>query len=104
MIIKDGWNPKTEALKLEEHYNPILVKLDPKKNEKVVCSACGKRHFPDEKTFFTFYGNITIGLDGGLIGNNYANDGKLARVFFYCCRRRCLSGLLQHCEPESFAR
>lgn len=104
MIIKDGWDQKSEALKLEDHVNPILEKLDPKKNEKVICSACGKRHFPDEKTFFTFYGNVTLGLDGGLIGNHFSNDGKLARVSFLCCRRKCLSGLLQHCEPQSSTR
>lgn len=104
MIIKDNWDPKSEALKLEEHFDPILDRLDPRKNEKVTCSACGTRHFPDEETFFTFYGNVTLGLNGGLIGNHFSKDGKLARVTFLCAKRKCLSGLLQHCEPESSTR
>lgn len=57
------------------------------------CVKCEKIHTELEQTFFTVYGNITIGMSGGIIGNNideYSNEVKNASV--YCIQ--CLIDLL----------
>lgn len=58
--------------------------------EKVICMVCGTRYFPDEKTFLTFYGNVTIGTGGGIIGNNFNEQGLLYRVQYICRNEECL--------------
>lgn len=87
------WDHKS-AYHLKNHIDPILYQVcDPYEPEKIRCRTCGRRHFPDECTFVTFYGNVCVGLNGGIIGNNFAEDGTLARVSFYCRNERCLKSL-----------
>ena len=59
--------------------------------DKVVCIACGKRHFPDEQTFITIYGNICIGLDVGIVGNNFKDDRFLSGLSFICYNSTCIN-------------
>jgi hypothetical protein len=99
MIIKKDWKPQTDALELRNHIDLILDQLDPRSEEKITCQECGQKHWPDEETFFTFYGNVTVGLNGGLIGNNFANDGTLARVSFHCRKEACLRTLFYNTLP-----
>lgn len=65
-----------------------LELLNKYENEKIFCAACGKRHFSDEKTFFTFYGNVTIGLNGELIGNNFSDNDIFKNITFLCTKGR----------------
>ena len=58
--------------------------------EKVICIVCKTRHFPDENTFLTFYGNVTIGTGGGIIGNNFNEQGLLYRVQYVCHNEECI--------------
>ena len=59
--------------------------------EKVCCIVCGKRHFPDEKTFITIYGNICVGLSVGIIGNNFNDDFILSKLSFVCHAPACIN-------------
>jgi hypothetical protein len=68
--------------------------------EKIICVACGKRHFPDEETFFTMYGNMTIGLNAGILGNNFNEDGTLGRLQFICRNEECVLKIYQCPEKE----
>ncbi len=58
--------------------------------ERIICMHCGRRHFPEEDTFFSFYGNVMIGLTGGIIGNNFNDDETLKKISFLCKNDECL--------------
>ena len=90
MNIKD-WDPRKEALNLENQFKPLL-----EKNQKICCNKCGKRHFPDEETFVVVYGNITIGVSGGVIGNHFHKDGTLARVSVFCRTEKCFGQIIPY--------
>ncbi len=77
----------------------LADEFDPAK-DKIICAYCGKRHFPDEQTFFTFYGNVTVGLEGGIIGNNFRPNGTVGRLFFLCRKYNCLGVLLENVESS----
>ena len=62
--------------------------------KKVICMVCNTRHFPDENTFLTFYGNVTIGTEGGIIGNNFNEQGELCRVQYVCHKEGCITKAL----------
>ena len=49
--------------------------------EHLKCDSCSQS-FPDSKVL-TFYGNVNVGRQGGIIGNNF-KDGKVANVSVYC--------------------
>lgn len=59
-----------------------------KKLEVVECDKCHKEWKAESDNFFTFYGNVTIGLYGGIIGNNLETlvDGtfRVKRALVYC--------------------
>lgn len=71
-----------KTMHLDDLLKPILS--NPMQEIKVVCSSCGKEHKLDSETFVTFYGNVCIGLYGGMIGNNFKADGSLGRITFLC--------------------
>lgn len=76
----------------------IVTAMEP---DKITCLVCGKRHFPDEDTFFTFYGNVTVGLNGGIIGNNLMEDGTIGRLMFLCLNQECLYKIMgKYCLLE----
>jgi hypothetical protein len=81
------------AISLEE-----LAKFPETFNFK--CSYCGKIHKPSSEEYFAFWGNVTIGLYGGLIGNNFRKDGTLGRITFLCRNELCLSSLLNYIKKE----
>jgi hypothetical protein len=63
----------------------------------VRCDFCGKLHESSGDTFFTVEGNINIGSQGGVVGNNLASfvqvDGTLANVVvrkMHYCRDECM--------------
>jgi len=41
----------------------------------VKCSVCGRLHEVGTETYFSVYGNITVGEGGGLVGNNISDYG-----------------------------
>jgi hypothetical protein len=62
----------------------------------ITCAICGKKHSPDRETFFTFWGNVTVGLSGGVIGNNFDERGRLGRITFICRDEKCMSLLVKY--------
>jgi hypothetical protein len=95
-IIPD-WDTK-KAINIRNHYEPIL-----NNNQKIICDQCGKRHFPDEETFVVIYGNIMVGFRGGIIGNFFTEDGKLARAGIYCRSKHCIGKILERLIDEDDA-
>jgi len=49
----------------------------------VQCDNCKSVHHIDGDTYISIHGNLHIGIDGGLIGNNI-DDHKVVRVSIYC--------------------
>jgi len=67
----------------------------------VICVDCKKEHDASADTFVTVYGNITVGENGGVVGDNFAflpgepskkdteNPTRLDRVTVFC--RECFA-------------
>lgn len=55
------------------------------------CERCGKI-IENERDGYSIHGNIYIGFNGGLIGDNFGEDGRLIREVHYC--RNCLEIIL----------
>ena len=70
-----------------------LEDLIPLGLKEVRCMICNRRHFPDEETFITFFGNVTVGFSGGVVGNNFNSDGTLGNLQFVCRTEECLNKL-----------
>ena len=58
--------------------------------EAVECCCCGTLHEIDSEDYVAFHGNVTIGMKGGLIGNNLDEEGRVANVSIYCRNKYCL--------------
>lgn len=54
------------------------------KIESVKCDKCGRFFDTGSNDFFTIYGNVCRGLEGGIIGNNLDDDMKVVRENHYC--------------------
>ena len=61
----------------------------------VKCTSCGALHSSDTETFFTVWGNVTAGIDGGVVGNNFDENGNLTRVSFFCRHPKCVDHLIE---------
>jgi hypothetical protein len=71
--------------------------IEESKVECVKCIKCGMLHSAispgGKEKFFSVHGNICIGLNGGIVGNNLNEDGQVNRVMVYCFN--CLIKYLQ---------
>jgi len=65
-----------------------------KKIEAVKCETCGVLHDSSSDTFLSFHGNVCVGMGGGVIGNNFNDEGKLDRIMCFCRKSGCLDGVL----------
>jgi len=61
----------------------------------VECSKCGAMHLVDGDGFVAIYGNITVGMNGGIIGDNIDEKGKVIGSVILCRRRECLGDLFE---------
>lgn len=52
--------------------------------EAVQCIECGKLHDKLAETFIAFHGNVTVGLLGGVIGNNLDNFHHVINTTVLC--------------------
>jgi len=59
-------------------------RVKPVSNESYSCSKCGRQHKADSAEFRTVYGDITVGLTGGIVGGNIDEEGVLFRSMVYC--------------------
>lgn len=48
------------------------------------CNKCGKLHKVTSITFFKISGNITVGDNAGIVGNNIDENGKVHEESIFC--------------------
>ena len=77
----------------------LFEKVFPSKKD-IECFVCGTKHFRTECTFITICGNVTIGIDGGVVGNNFDIKGNLEDMSFVCKDDRCLSKFMTRLLEE----
>jgi hypothetical protein len=58
----------------------------------VKCMSCGKLHASNSDDFFCFYGNVTIGVSGGIIGSC-----DIDHPHIFCRNTKCIDVLLLQC-------
>jgi hypothetical protein len=70
--------------------------VNPDLLERTRCAHCGEVHgivrymrcfaeFPvNSDKYFTIYGNVAVGINGGIIGNNFNSEGKLEKASIVC--------------------
>jgi len=68
----------------------------------VRCDECGAIHAKDENSYVTVAGNILIGQDTQVVGNNLRQNMSLARSSVYClsCFRAVTSLKEVDSDPE----
>ena len=59
----------------------------------VPCHICNKEHPIDSNKYFTVYGDINLGNEGGIVGGNFDAEGRLFRSQSFC--RSCLVDFLK---------
>jgi hypothetical protein len=69
--------------------------------ESVRCKVCGALHDMKEDTFFTFHGNVCIGMNGNIIGNNLDGDGRVKNITVVCRKEKCLDAIFVQCVEMS---
>jgi hypothetical protein len=62
----------------------------------VKCEKCKKLHEVDSEEFVAVYGNICIGLHGGVVGNNIQGQ-QLKSTSIYCLEP-CFLGLFRNAK------
>lgn len=55
----------------------------------VTCMVCGQMHRVDCKDFIAIYGNVMIGMDDTIIGENIDEKGKVIGSTIYCRKSAC---------------
>ncbi len=60
-----------------------LIETVIKTTMAVPCKKCNTEHEVDSLGYFVFYGDVTIGLHGGIIGAT-EKDGEKIRALAYC--------------------
>ena len=63
-----------------------------RKISAVKCNVCGKLHLTAGHDYVAVSGNITIGVDRGLIGNNINASAQVKNVSTFC--RSCFSDII----------
>lgn len=58
--------------------------MDPAEINAVECTSCKTLHRKDADTYWSVYGNLCEGAEGGIIGNNFDEKGKLKRISIFC--------------------
>lgn len=79
-----------------------LVPQTHKTQTFVSCDSCRKEMDVSEKRFFTFLGNVHVGLTGGIIGNSLDDEMRVTRGLVYCfdCTLRILGDAIRYENGE----
>jgi hypothetical protein len=75
---------KNNNYKIYKYEDVILKNINKNIVECIECDKCRKLMKIDSEDFYTIRGNLMIGLNGGLIGNNFDKDDKCVRENCYC--------------------
>lgn len=70
------------------------------KISSVKCEGCGSIFLDTTEDFFVIYGNITIGVGGGLIGNNFNDEWSLLKSSVYC--HKCFADIFAKFYQKKF--
>lgn len=62
----------------------------------VRCDRCDSGHSAAGNSFLTFYGNVTVGLTGGIIGNSMDEKRTVTRGLVYCFR--CVDDIIREAK------
>ncbi len=76
------------------HQSNELIDVTRQLVETVRCDKCGKLHDKKSETFVTIYGNICVGVGGGIVGNNFDDSGNLYRISVFC-RESCFQEIMK---------
>jgi hypothetical protein len=68
----------------EENKPPVTTSIS--------CHKCGKVHEENSINFRVVYGDITVGIQGGIVGGNFDANGDLFRSMAFCTE--CLVELI----------
>lgn len=72
--------------------------------EAIKCDHCGQLHEENSKLYLTVEGNIYVGSQGGIIGNNIDSDGNGTRIrkqtFCHKCLLQIIIDTLEHNKPS----
>lgn len=60
------------------------VVVTTKVQKSVKCLSCGTYHAVDSEDYRVVYGDITVGLSGGIVGSNVDSNGYVYRSMVYC--------------------
>lgn len=60
----------------------------------VICDPCGREWPLKSDSYVMFHGNVTLGYRGGLISNNFNEDGIL-NAFSIFCQDGCVRSALR---------
>ncbi len=52
--------------------------------KSVECESCGELYKLDDNTYISVHGNICAGESGGIVGNNFDDDGLVKHVSIFC--------------------
>ena len=71
------------------------------KVEAIRCTACGSLHLAEDETYFAVVGNILIGKQGGIIGNNLSEKKHMVTgVTAYCRKPECFENFVDAVKSE----
>lgn len=82
--------PQDSAIKLKQYMVAKCktcgeLHFEPQdRHTAVMCDVCGKMHLSDSKTYIAVSGNVTVGMSGGLIGNNLNDQDVVKNVSIFC--------------------
>lgn len=62
------------------------------------CDKCGQLHQVESKTYIQVFGNIVLGENGGMVGNNLDADGKVTDPSCFCYPR-CFAQVVELDNP-----
>jgi hypothetical protein len=68
----------------------------------VECSSCRAEHDLGSEGFVAYYGNVMVGINGGMVGNNI-DGGAVKRVTVMCRDSGCHENLLRAICPDLYA-
>lgn len=66
--------------------------------DAVECVVCKKLLRADSENYVVIYGNVCIGRNGGMIGNNLDENGRVVNSTCVCRTMECLNGLSNYLQ------
>lgn len=86
----EATKPQDHVVKLKQFMVAVCPKCGelefPTRERKpaVQCAVCGKYHLSDSNDYIAVSGNVTIGMNHGLIGNNLTDGDVVKHVSVFC--------------------